>query len=136
MISCIYKESKIDKLKNIIIKDSCCLVYDQLKNNVPETFGILFTLNTQLHKHNTRKNRLILPKVKAITYAMAQILLHWKLIKQWNEIQNFIKIDIYSFKMTYSKFLKSVENHAYWTDMQPKIFQGRGGFVMTLRAFW
>ena len=30
--------------------------------------------------------------------------------KQWNEIQNFIKTDIYSPKMTYSKFLKSVEN--------------------------
>ena len=39
---------------------------------------------------------------------MAQILLHWK---QWNEIQNFIKIDIYSSKMAYSKFLKSFENY-------------------------
>ena len=34
-----------------------------------------------------------------------------KAIKQWYEIQNFIKIDIYSSKMTYFKFLKSVENY-------------------------
>ena len=52
----LYKESKIDKLKNIIIKDNCRLVYDQLKNNLPETFSNFFTLNTQSHKHNTRKN--------------------------------------------------------------------------------
>ena len=34
-----------------------------------------------------------------------------KAIKEWNEIKNFIKIDIYSPKITYSKFLKSVENY-------------------------
>ena len=32
-------------------------------------------------------------------------------VKQWNEIQNFIKIDTYSPKITYSKFLKYVENY-------------------------
>ena len=105
----LYKESKIDKLKNIIIKDNCCFVYDQLKNNLPEIFRNFFTLNAQLHKHNTRKNRLILPKVKTITYGSNSITL--KAIKQWNEIQNFVKIDIYYSKMTYSKFLKSVENY-------------------------
>ena len=105
----LYKESKIDKLKIIIIKANCWLVYDQLKNNLPETFSIFFTLNTQLHKDNTRKNRLILPKVKTISYGSNSITL--KAIKQWNEIQNFVKIDIYSPKMTYSKFLKSVENY-------------------------
>ena len=35
-----------------------------------------------------------------------------KAMQQWNEIQNFIKTDIYSPKMTCSKFLKSVENYA------------------------
>ena len=62
-----YKESKIDKLKNIM-KANCRLVYDQLKNNLPDSFSTFFTLNTQLHKHNTRKNRLVLPKVKTISY--------------------------------------------------------------------
>ena len=36
---------------------------------------------------------------------------HWKAIKQWGEIQNFIKFDIYSPKMTYSEVLKSAENY-------------------------
>ena len=105
----LYKESKIDKLKNIIIKDNCRLVYDQLKNNLSETFSNVFTVNAQLHKHDTRINRLVLPKVETITYGSNSITL--KAIKQWNEIQNFVKIDIYSPKMTYSKFLKSVENY-------------------------
>ena len=46
---------------------------------------------------------------------MVLILLHshcyTEAIRQWNEIQNFMKIDIYFPKMTYSKFLKSVENY-------------------------
>ena len=105
----LYKESKIDILKNIIIKGNCRLVFNQLKNNLPETFRNFFTLNAQLHKYNTRKNRLLLPKVKSITYGSNCITL--KAIKQWNETQNFAKIDIYSPKMTYSKFLKSVENY-------------------------
>ena len=54
-VDCLYKESKLDKSKNIIIKDYCCLVYDQLKNNLSETFSNFFTLNAQLHKHSTRK---------------------------------------------------------------------------------
>ena len=98
----LYKQSKIDKLKNFIIKTSCWLVYDQLKNNLPETFSNFFTLNTQSHKDNTRKNRLILTKVETISYGSNFITL--KAVRQWNEIQNFIK-------MTYSKFLKSVENY-------------------------
>ena len=91
------------------MKANCRLVYDQLKNNLPDSFSTFFTLNTQLHKHNTRKNRLLLPKVKTISYDSNSITL--KAIKQWNEIQNVIKIDIYSPKMTYSRFLKSVENY-------------------------
>ena len=41
---------------------------------------------------------------------MTLILLYTlKAIKQWNEIQNFIKIGIYSTKKTNFKFLKSVD---------------------------
>ena len=105
----LYKESKIDNLESIIRKDNCCLVCDQLKNNLPETCTNFFTLNAQLHNHSTRKNKLILPKVKTISHGSNSVTL--KAIKQWNDIQNFIKIDIYSLKMTYSKFLKSVENY-------------------------
>ena len=83
------KRSQIDKLKNIIIKANCRFVYDQLKNNLPETFSNFFILNTQLLKHNTRKNRLF-PKVKATRYGSSSITV--KAIKQWNEIRNFIKL--------------------------------------------
>ena len=51
-----------------------------------------------------------MPKVKTISYGSNSITL--KATKQWNEIQNFIKIDIYSPKMTYYEFLKSFENYA------------------------
>ena len=60
----LYKKSKIDKLKNIIIKANCRLVYDQLKNNLPETFSNFFTLNIQLHKQNTRKKQTYFAKGK------------------------------------------------------------------------
>ena len=50
-----------------------------------------------------------MPNVKTTSYASNSITLI--AIKQWNEIQNFIKIDIYSPKMNCSKFLKSFENY-------------------------
>ena len=84
------KRSQIDKLRNMIIKANCRFVYDQLKNNLPETFSNFFILNTQLPKQSTRKNRLILSKVKATSYGSSSIIV--KAIKQWNEIRNFIKL--------------------------------------------
>ena len=79
-----YKESKTDKQKSIIIKANSRFVYDQLKTNLPENFSNFFTLNTQLQKHNTGKNRLILPNLKAISYGSNSFIL--KAINQWNEI--------------------------------------------------
>ena len=46
------KESKIDKLENII-KANCWFVYDQLKNNQPETLYIFFTLHPITQKQHT-----------------------------------------------------------------------------------
>ena len=69
----LYKESKIDKLKHVIIKANCQFVYDQLKTNLPETFSNLFTLNNQIHVHITRKNRLILPNVKTTSNGSSHI---------------------------------------------------------------
>ena len=50
-----------------------------------------------------------MPNVKTTRYGSNSVTL--KAIKQLNEIQNFIKIDIYFAKVNYSKFLKSVENY-------------------------
>ena len=70
----LYKESRINKLKNIIIAN-CQFIYDQLKNNLPETFSNFFTLNTQLHQHNTRKNRLAVPNANTTSYGSNSITL-------------------------------------------------------------
>ena len=83
------KESKIDKLENII-KANCWFVYDQLKNNQPETlFYIFFSLYTLLHKNNTQT---YFAKHKGPQLGYGSNFNTLKVIKQWNEIQNFIKI--------------------------------------------
>ena len=109
LVDYVYKGSKIDKLKTIIIKANCRFVYDQLKSNLLKTFSNFLTLNIQLHKHNIRKHRLIFPNVNTTSYGSNSITR--KAIKQWNRVQTFIKIDICSPKMTCSKFLKSVEHY-------------------------
>ena len=68
----LYNESKIDRLKSIIIKANGPLVYNQVTSNLAETVSYFFTLNTQLQRRNTRKNSLTLPNV------MVLVLLHWK----------------------------------------------------------
>ena len=50
-----------------------------------------------------------MPNANATSYGSNFITL--KAIKQWNEVQKFIDIDIYSPEMTYPKFLKSVLKH-------------------------
>ena len=103
----LYKESKIDKVRNIIIIANCRFVYDQLQKKLPENFSIFFTLNTQLHHHNTRGNKLIVPNVNAARYGSNAITL--KEITQWNELQNFIKTEIFLPEMTHIKLLKSIK---------------------------
>ena len=68
-------DTNILHISNSLKDVKCWFVYEQLKNNLPETFSNFFSLNTQLHKHNTRKNSNTL-----------------KAIMQWNEIQNLTLI--------------------------------------------
>ena len=105
----LYKESKIEKVSNIIIITNYRLVYDQLRKKLPENFSELFTLNTQLHHHNTRGNKLIVPSVNTSVYGSNSITL--KAIKESNEMQNFVKADTFSPEMTYSKLLKSLKTY-------------------------
>ena len=83
----LHNESKINKLKDII----CHFLYDQLKNNLPETFSNFFTLNTQLHQHNTRKNRLAVPNANMTSYGY-----NFFTERNKTEVQKFIDIDICS----------------------------------------
>ena len=94
-------------MRNIIIAN-CQFVYDQLRKKLPGNFSDFFTLNTQLHHHGTRGNKLNVPNVNT-TYGLNSITL--KAIKQWNELQNFVKTDIFSPEMTYSKLLKSIKTY-------------------------
>ena len=89
LVDNLYKESIIDKLKSIIIKVNYWFVYYQL-NTISQKFLLIFTLNTQLHKHSNRKNRLILPNVKITCYGSNFIKL--KAIKQWNKLKIWLKL--------------------------------------------
>ena len=51
--------------------------------------AIFFTLNAQLHQHITRGNKLIVPNVNITGYESNSV--PSKAIKQWNELQNFVK---------------------------------------------
>ena len=86
-LTTLHNESKINKLKDII----CHFLYDQLKNNLPETFSNFFTLNTQLHQHNTRKNRLAVPNANMTSYGY-----NFFTERNKTEVQKFIDIDICS----------------------------------------
>ena len=105
----LYQESKIDKIRNIIIVTNCQFVYDQLRKKLPEDFSDFYTLNTQLHHHNTGSNKHIVPNVSTTIYESNSITL--KAIKQWNKQQKFIKTDIFSSEMTYSEFLISIKTY-------------------------
>ena len=53
-----------------------------------------FTLNTHLPCHNTRGNKLNVANVNTTIYGSNSISL--KAIKQWNELQNFVKTYLFS----------------------------------------
>ena len=60
-------------------------------------------------KTDKEKQTCCVPNANTTSYGSNSITL--KAIKQWNEVQKFIDIDIYSPEMTYPKFLKSVLKH-------------------------
>ena len=104
----LYKQSKTDKVRNIIIITNCRFVYDQLWKKLPENFSDFFTLNTQLHHHNTRGNKLIVPNVNTTIYGSNSIRL--KAIKQWNELLNLSK-QISFLQKWHSKLVKSIKTY-------------------------
>ena len=99
----------MDEVRNIIIITNYRFVYDQLRKRLQENFSDFFTLNTELHHHNTRGKKVIVPNVNTTIYGSNSVTL--KAIKQWNELQNFLKTDIFSPEMTYSKLLNSIKTY-------------------------
>ena len=61
----LFKKCNILKLQNIYKLQCCKLMYEFLKNNLPTPIMNIFTVNSDIHGHNTRQlNDVHLPKVK------------------------------------------------------------------------
>ena len=77
---------KILKLWNIITVNNCLFIYDQLCDNLPNTFSNYFKLLKNQHRHNTRGSNhftLNVPRVNTETYGSNSIKI--KAIKDWNK---------------------------------------------------
>lgn len=91
----IRKESKVNKSKRHINNRQLLVCVWSTEKQPTKHFQCFFLiLYTQLHKHITTKKRLTVPNVKTTSYGSNCITL--KTIKQWNKIQIFVNIDIYS----------------------------------------
>ena len=69
----LYKESKIFKLKGIVLLNNLQFVYHQINKNLPKSFHTFFTLQMEKHQYNTRRNSLNVPPVKITTYGSNSI---------------------------------------------------------------
>ena len=82
----LYANHKIFKLQNIIALNNCLFIYDQLYDNLPNTFSNYFKLLKNEHRHNTRgSNYFILnvPRVNTETCGSNSIKI--KANKDWNK---------------------------------------------------
>ena len=64
----LYKESKIFKLRDIVLLNKLKFVNDQINKNLPKSFHTFFTLKTKQHRHHMTGNSLNVPPVKTTTY--------------------------------------------------------------------
>ena len=75
---------KILKLQNIITLNNCLFIYDQLCDNLPNTFSNYFKLLKNQHRHNTIEPfTLNVQRVNTQTYGSNSIKI--KAIKDWNK---------------------------------------------------
>ena len=106
----LYNESKIIKLRSIIIIANCSFVYLINRKIIHQKLSVVISSLKTLNWIN---------KIVGKTDLLGQLKRQWvidlilsqtlKAIKQWNKIQRFI--NIYSWEMTYPKFLRSVQKH-------------------------
>ena len=81
----LYANHKILKLQNIITSNNCLFIYDQLCDNLLNTFSSYFKLLKNQHRHNTTGSNpftLNIPRVNTETYGSNSIKI--KAIKDWN----------------------------------------------------
>ena len=81
----LYANHKILKLQNIITSNNCLFIYDQLCDNLLNTFSSYFKLLKNQHRHNTTGSNpftLNIPRVNTETCGSNSIKI--KAIKDWN----------------------------------------------------
>ena len=103
----LYKESKIFKLKDIVLLNNLQFVYDQINKNLPNSFHNFFTPNTEQHRHNTRENSLNVPPVKITTHGSNSVT-HCE-IRDWNKLQNKLNPESALPDLSGHKFLKTIK---------------------------
>ena len=99
----LYKESKLYILKQITTTEN------SIKKNLPKNFNNYFTVKKNQHQCNARRKKLDVPIVNSNYYESNSITL--KAIKQWNEVQDSLYIDLDDPEFTSSKFLRLIKEH-------------------------
>ena len=102
----LYKESKIFKLKDIVLLNNLQFVYDQINKNLPKSFRSFFALKTKQHRHNTRENSLNVPPVKTTTYGSNSVTRCAN--SDWNKLQNKFNLESALPDLKCHKFLKTI----------------------------
>ena len=85
----LFKKCNILKLQDIYKLQCCKLMYEFLKNNLPTPIMNIFTVNSDIHGHNTRQlNDVHLPKVKTDIVKRSYLC---KAPVYWSQISNNVK---------------------------------------------
>ena len=84
-------------------------MYDQIKKHLPKYFNNYFTVKKNQHQYNRRRKKLDVPLVSTNYYGSNSITV--KAIKQWNEVQDTLKIDLDDPEIISSNILKLIKEH-------------------------
>ena len=85
----LFKKCNIIKLQDIYKLQCCKLMYEFLKNNLPTPIMNIFTVNSDVHGHNTRQlNDVHLPKVKTDIVKRSYLC---KAPVYWSQLSNNVK---------------------------------------------
>ena len=88
----LYKSSKILKLIDLIKLTNILFVYDQINNNLPNTFENYFQLKGQQHNHFTRGKILNLPQVNTSLYGSNSITL--SAVRDWYALHGQLGLEL------------------------------------------
>ena len=90
----LYKNSKILKLMDLIKLSNTLFVFDQINNNLPNTFENYFQLKRQQHKHFTRGKILNVPQINTAHYGFNSIILSD--LRDWNVLHGQSGLELIS----------------------------------------